>query len=96
MREVPLSAKTVKDRSIEMAAKINAQQIDDITSAHAFWLACNKSSDVNDVEQCVSSDGPQEELVELVPLRGQTQGFDICEAGVSRLKEKAINSTHLV
>lgn len=102
IREMPLSAKTVKDRTIKMATNITSKQIDDINSAQAFSIACDESSDVNDTEQTallsryVNSDGPQEELIELIPLKGQTPGQDICEAVVSCLKAKGINTTHLV
>lgn len=102
IREMPLSAKTVKDRTIKMATNITSKQIDDINSAQAFSIACDESSDVNDTEQTaplcryVNSDGPQEELIELIPLKGQTRGQDICEAVVSCLKAKGINTTHLV
>ncbi|KAL3976511.1 testis-expressed sequence 12 protein [Sarotherodon galilaeus] len=78
------------------------KQIDDINSAQAFSIACDESSDVNDVEQTallcryVNCDGPQEELIELIPLKGQTRGQDICEAVVSCLDAKGINTTHLV
>ncbi|KAM9165591.1 general transcription factor II-I repeat domain-containing protein 2A-like [Pangshura tecta] len=99
---MPLSAKTVKDRTIKMATNITSKQIDDINSAQAYSIACDESSDVNDTEQTalfcryVNSDGPQEELIELIPLKGQTRGQDICEAVLSCLKAKGINTTHLV
>ncbi|KAK1882491.1 General transcription factor II-I repeat domain containing protein 2 [Dissostichus eleginoides] len=48
---MPLSAKTVKDRTIKMAENITSQQIEDINSAPAFSIACDESSDVNDIEQ---------------------------------------------
>lgn len=59
-------------------------------------------SQVNDVEQTVllcryvNCYGPQEELIELIPLKGQTRGQDICEAVVSCLEAKGKNTTHLV
>ncbi|XP_028299320.1 general transcription factor II-I repeat domain-containing protein 2A [Gouania willdenowi] len=99
IREMPLSAKTVRNRTIKMAENISSKQIVAINSAHAFSLACDESSDVNDVEQTallcryVNSDGPQEELIE--PLKGQT-GQDICDAVLSCLEAKGINTTHLV
>lgn len=102
IREMPLSAKTVKDRTIKMATNITSKQIDDINSAQAFSIACDESSDVNDTEQTallcryMNFDGPQEELIELIPLKDQTRGQDICEAAVSCLKAKGINTTHLV
>lgn len=42
----------------------------------------------------VNSDGPQEEIIELIPLKSQTQGEDIFEAVMNCLNAK--NSTHLV
>ncbi|XP_020795560.2 general transcription factor II-I repeat domain-containing protein 2A-like [Boleophthalmus pectinirostris] len=85
-----------------MATNISSKQIDDINSAQAFSIACDESTDVNDVAQTallcryVNSDGLQEELIELIPLKGQMQGQYICEAVVSCLKDKGINTTHLV
>ncbi|XP_072251163.1 general transcription factor II-I repeat domain-containing protein 2A-like [Leuresthes tenuis] len=102
IREMPLSAKTVRDRAIKMAENISSKQIVDINSAEAFSIACDESSDINDVEQTallcryVNSDGPQEELIELIPLKGQTRGQDICDAVLSCLEAKGINTTHLV
>ena len=83
---MPLSAKTVKDRAIKMATNITSQQINDIISSSAYTIACDESSDVNDIEQTallcryLNNDGPQEEMIELIPLKGQTRGEDICEA----------------
>lgn len=97
-----LSTKTVRDRSIKMAENVTSKQIEDINLAQAFSIACDESRDVNDVEQTallcryVNSDGPQEELIELIPLKSQTQGQDICEAVVSCLEAKGIKTTHLV
>ncbi|KAK1889551.1 General transcription factor II-I repeat domain containing protein 2A [Dissostichus eleginoides] len=99
---MPLSAKTVKDRTIKMAENITSQQIEDINSAPAFSIACDESSDVNDIEQTallcryVNSDGPQEEIIELIPLKGQTRGEDICKAVMTCLQAKGINTTHMV
>jgi hypothetical protein len=102
IKDMPLSAKTVKDRTIKMSENITSQQINDINSAPAFSIACDESSDVNDIEQLallckyVNSDGPQEEIIELIPLKGQTRGEDICEAVVNCLKAKGINTTNMV
>lgn len=88
---MPLSAKAVKDRIISMAAN-TSQQIEDINSAQAYSIACGELSDVNNIEQTellcryVNSDGPQEEIIELIPLKGQTQAEDICEAVVNQTR----------
>lgn len=77
---MPLSAKTAKDKAIKMAASISSQQIGDINSAPPYSIACDESSDVNNIEQTallcrnLNSDGPQEEIIELILLKGQTQG----------------------
>lgn len=101
IRDMPLSAKTVKDRTIKITANITSQQVD-IISAPAYSIACDESSDVNDTEQSallfryVNSDGPQEEITALIPLKGQTRGEDIYDAVVNCLKAKRINTTHMV
>ncbi|XP_044275526.1 general transcription factor II-I repeat domain-containing protein 2A-like [Varanus komodoensis] len=102
IRDMPLSAKTVKDRTIKMAENITRQQIKDINSAVAYSIACEESKDKGDIEQIVlfcryvNSAGPQEEMLELIPLKGQTRGEDICEAVLDYLRTKEINTTHLV
>ncbi|XP_059843836.1 SCAN domain-containing protein 3-like [Hypanus sabinus] len=102
IRDMPLSAKTVKDRTIKVAEDITRQQIKDINSAVAYSIACDESKDKGDIEQIalfcryVNSAGPQEEMIELIPLKGQTQGEDICEAVLNCLRAKGIKTTHLV
>lgn len=82
--QIWLSAKVVKDRAIKMSTNITTQRIEDISSTLPYSVAYDKSSDVNDTKQItllyryVNSDGPQEEMIKLIPLKGQTQGEDIC------------------
>ncbi|XP_015684326.1 general transcription factor II-I repeat domain-containing protein 2B-like [Protobothrops mucrosquamatus] len=102
IRDMPLSAKTVKDRTIKMAENITGQQIKDINSAEAYSIACDASKDKSNIEQIVlfcryvNSAGPQEEMIQLIPLKGQTWGEDICEAVLDYLRINEINTTHLV
>uniref|UniRef100_A0A8C1I0R4 HAT C-terminal dimerisation domain-containing protein n=1 Tax=Cyprinus carpio carpio TaxID=630221 RepID=A0A8C1I0R4_CYPCA len=102
IKDMPLSAKTVKERAIKMAGNITNQQIKDINSAPAYSIACDESCDVIDIEQAallcryVNSDGPQEEMIELIPLKGQTHGEDICEAVLKCLNDNGINTNHLI
>ena len=51
IKDMPLSAKIVKERAIKMANNITDQQIKDINSAPAFSIACDESCDVTDIEQ---------------------------------------------
>lgn len=80
IKDTPLSTKTVKERDIKMAGNITNWQIKDINSVPAYSIACDESCDVIDIGQTallcryVNSDGPQEEMSELIPLKGQTRG----------------------
>ncbi|KAM9717454.1 general transcription factor II-I repeat domain-containing protein 2A-like isoform 1-T1 [Menidia menidia] len=102
IKDMPLSAKTVQDRTVKMAENVTRQQIEDINSALAYAIACDASKDKNDIEQIalfcryVSATGPQEEMIDLIPLKGQTRGEDICEAVLDCLRNKEIKTTHLV
>ena len=99
---MPLSAKTIQDRTSKMAQDITKQQIKDINSAVAYSIACDESKDKSDIEQIAlfcryaNSAGTQEELIELIPLKGQTRGQDVCGAVLECLKTKGINTNHLV
>ncbi|XP_072892951.1 general transcription factor II-I repeat domain-containing protein 2A-like [Hemitrygon akajei] len=85
-----------------MAEDITRQQIKDINSAVANSIACDEYKYKGDIEQIalfcryVNSAGPQEEMIELIPLKGQTRGEDICEAVLNCLRAKGIKTTHLV
>ena len=51
IHDMPLSAKTVQDRTSKMAQDITKQQIKDINSAVAYSIACDESKDKSDIEQ---------------------------------------------
>ena len=97
-----LSAKTVKDKILKMAENFSKQQIQDINSAVAYSIACDESKDKGDIVQIalfcqyVNSFGPQEEMIELIPLKDQTRGEDICKAVLDYLSAEKINTNHLV
>lgn len=102
IREMSLSAKTVKDRTIKMAENITKQQIKDINAPSAYSIACDVSKEKSDIEQIplfcryVNSAGPQEEMVELIPLNCQTRGENICKAVLDCSRAKEIKTTHPV
>lgn len=73
-----------------MAANISSQQIKDINSTPAYLIACDRSRDVQVLRRYVNFDGPQEEILDLVQLKGQTRGEDICEAVLNCLNTKEI------
>ncbi len=80
IKDMPLSAKTVKDKTIKMAANITSRQITDINSATVYSIACDASKDVSVIEQIVllcryvNYAGPQEENIVVIPLKGQARG----------------------
>ncbi|KAG8235195.1 hypothetical protein J437_LFUL014159 [Ladona fulva] len=86
IKELPLSAKTIKDRTIKMSSNITVQQIEDLKMVSAVSIAVDESCDINDTAQVslfvrfISHTGPKEELLGLLPLKGQTRGEDIGNA----------------
>ncbi|GFW75578.1 SCAN domain-containing protein 3 [Trichonephila clavipes] len=86
IRELPLSAKTIKDRTIKMCSNITTQHIEDLKLVSALSIAVDESCDINDAAQVslfvrfMSHSGPKEELLGLLPLKGQTRGEYIANA----------------
>ncbi|KAG8235406.1 hypothetical protein J437_LFUL018624 [Ladona fulva] len=69
-----------------MSSNITVQQIEDLKMVTAVSIAVDESCDINDTAQVslfvrfISHTGPKEELLELLPLKGQTRGEDIGNA----------------
>ncbi|GFW01827.1 general transcription factor II-I repeat domain-containing protein 2 [Trichonephila clavipes] len=76
---LPLSAKTIKDRTIKMCSNITTQHIEDLKLVSALSIAVDESCDINHTAQVslfvrfMSHPGPKEELLALLPLKGQTR-----------------------
>ncbi|CAM4569570.1 unnamed protein product [Caretta caretta] len=98
---MPLSAKTIKDRTIKMATDVTSQQISDVRSAPDFSIACDETCDGDDIAQVallgkyINDQGPQE-LIVLLSLRGQTRGEDIASAVTECLKQKYIDINRII
>ena len=85
-----------------MTEDITSQQVADLNSTQGFSIACDESCDVDDIAQIVlicryvNSQGPQEELLDILPLTGQTRGEDIESAVTNYLKSKGININKII
>lgn len=102
IQDLPLSARTVKERILTMSTEVSNMQIMDINSSEFISIAVDESTDISDMAQCcvmakyITSSGIREELLDLVTLKGHTTGQDISESILTCLKNKHVNLNSIV
>lgn len=98
IQDMPLSARTVHDRTIMMANHVEEKQVKDIHAAWFFSLALDESTDVSHLLQFsviaryAAGDTLCKESLAVLPIKGSTRGEDLFKSFMVLAQEK--KSTH--
>ncbi|XP_050516438.1 general transcription factor II-I repeat domain-containing protein 2-like [Diabrotica virgifera virgifera] len=85
-----------------MWSNITTQHVEDLKLASSLSIAVDESCDINDTAQVslfvrfIAHSGPKEELLGLLPLKGQTRGEDITNAVIDCMDKHNIPLNKIV
>uniref|UniRef100_A0A3Q3ALR4 SPIN-DOC-like zinc-finger domain-containing protein n=1 Tax=Kryptolebias marmoratus TaxID=37003 RepID=A0A3Q3ALR4_KRYMA len=94
IQDMPLSARTVHDRTVMMATQVEETQVKDINAAPFFSLALDESTDVSHLSQFsviaryAAGDTLREESLAVLPIKGSTRGEDLFKSFMEFAREK--------
>ncbi|XP_029448261.1 protein FAM200A-like isoform X1 [Rhinatrema bivittatum] len=93
IKAMPLSARTIHDRTIMMANQIEATQVKDIHAAPFFSLALSQFSVI---ARYAVGDTLREESLAVLPMKGATRGEDLFKSFTELAKEKNLPMDKLI
>lgn len=103
IKDMPLSARTVHDRTLMMADQLEETQVKDIINAAPFFsLALDESTDVSHLSQFsviaryAVGDILREESLAFLPMKGTTRGEDLFKSFTEFAKEKNLPMDKLI
>uniref|UniRef100_A0A673B181 HAT C-terminal dimerisation domain-containing protein n=1 Tax=Sphaeramia orbicularis TaxID=375764 RepID=A0A673B181_9TELE len=94
IKDMPLSARTVHDRTIMMAKQVEDTQVKDINAAPYFSLALDESTDISHLSQFsviaryAAGDTLCEESLAVLPMKGSIRGEHLFKSFIEFAKEK--------
>uniref|UniRef100_A0A3B5B0A8 Uncharacterized protein n=1 Tax=Stegastes partitus TaxID=144197 RepID=A0A3B5B0A8_9TELE len=94
IQDMPLSARTVPDRTIMMENQVEEMQVKDINAAPFFSLALDESTDVSHLSQFnviaryTAGDTLHKESLTVLPIKGSTRGEDLFKSFMEFAHEK--------
>uniref|UniRef100_A0A673CGC6 HAT C-terminal dimerisation domain-containing protein n=1 Tax=Sphaeramia orbicularis TaxID=375764 RepID=A0A673CGC6_9TELE len=102
IKDMPLSARTVHNRTIMMAKQVEDTQVKDINAAPYFSLALDESTDISHLSQFsviaryAAGDTLREESLAVLPMKGSTRGEDLFKSFIEFAKEKNLPMDKLI
>ncbi|XP_033834271.1 general transcription factor II-I repeat domain-containing protein 2-like [Periophthalmus magnuspinnatus] len=102
IQDMPLLARTVRDRAVMMANQVEETQVKDIHAAPFFSLALDESTDISHLSQFsviaryAAGDTLREESLAVLPIKGTTRGENLFKAFIEFAQEKNLPMDKLI